>query len=321
MHYAIRHITRFRYSDPITESLMEVRMQPRSDAPQQCRDFRLLTRPHSQIFAYLDHRGNAVYHFDVPGRHQELVLVASARVDVGAQPELPERLNGDSWQAVDRTAESGEHWDMLQPSAFATPTELLADFCREHALVRNGDPLSTLKRINQVIYDAFDYVQRHTSVDSEIDHALESRKGVCQDFAHIMIAAVRGLGIPCRYVSGYLAQSDETEDRSVDGASHAWIEALLPDLGWIGFDPTNNMLAGGRHIRVAIGRDYADVPPSRGVYRGAAESELAVSVKVSPSEPVPQDDEQLLVIRPMPAAAARAQEDEFLQQQQQQQQQ
>jgi transglutaminase-like putative cysteine protease len=108
---------------------------------------------------------------------------------------------------------------------------------------------------------------------------------VCQDFAHIMIALVRGLGIPCRYVSGYLFQQNEDGVRSSDGATHAWLEVLLPDLGWIGFDPTNNLMAGRSHIRVAIGRDYADVPPTRGVYKGvsAVRTELAVGVSVGPA--------------------------------------
>jgi transglutaminase-like putative cysteine protease len=118
-------------------------------------------------------------------------------------------------------------------------------------------------------------------VDSPIDEALRARAGVCQDFAHIMTALIRCVGIPCRYVSGYIASQPSAHDRSDDNATHAWIEALLPGLGWVGVDPTNDIMAGERHIAVAIGRDYADVPPTRGVFKGDAGSELSVAVSVT----------------------------------------
>ena len=135
------------------------------------------------------------------------------------------------------------------------------------------------------MYARFEYSPRSTRVDSPIDEALEARKGVCQDFAHIFLSLVRPLGIPARYVSGYLFQTAGSQDRSTDGATHAWVEVLLPDLGWVGLDPTNNLIADDRHIRVAIGRDYADVPPTRGVFKGVStvRSELNVSVAVGPA--------------------------------------
>ncbi len=145
--------------------------------------------------------------------------------------------------------------------------------------------MSLLRRLTADIAERFAYSPKSTRVDSPIDEALETRAGVCQDFAHIMIALARQAGIPCRYVSGYLFHRPDSLDRSSDGATHAWVEALLPDLGWIGFDPTNNLIVGDRHIRVAVGRDYADVPPTRGVFKGksAVRSELAVAVSVGPA--------------------------------------
>ena len=119
-------------------------------------------------------------------------------------------------------------------------------------------------------------------MNSPIEVSLDARQGVCQDFSHIMIAAVRGLRIPCRYVSGYLYHDELHHDRSAEGATHAWVEALLPGLGWIGFDPTNGVITGTRHIRTAVGRDYADVPPTIGTMKGRAETELQVRVRVAP---------------------------------------
>ena len=156
-----------------------------------------------------------------------------------------------------------------------------------------------MHQLNQQVYEYFSYKPRSTKVDSPIDLALTTRAGVCQDFAHIMITLVRSkLRIPCRYVSGYLYHGESDMDRSVSSATHAWIEALIPQLGWVGFDPTNWLVAGDRHIRTAIGRDYADVPPTHGMFRGRADSELTVAVRVTPGEgtftidqelPVPED--------------------------------
>jgi transglutaminase-like putative cysteine protease len=155
-------------------------------------------------------------------------------------------------------------------------------------------------------------------VDSPIDEALESRQGVCQDFAHIMIALVRQLKIPCRYVSGYLFHADSAKDRSPAGATHAWAEAYLGELGWVAFDPTNNLPGCERHIRVAIGRDYADVPPTRGVHKGEAGSELSVTVSVSPIDaPEPADLPAARVTRFKPPNANSSSEIDQLHQQQQ----
>ncbi len=145
-------------------------------------------------------------------------------------------------------------------------------------------PLTVLRDLNRAIYQTFEYVPQSTRVDSPIDEALRLRKGVCQDYAHIMITLVRHLRIPCRYVSGYLFQQHRNLERSPSDAMHAWVEAYLPNLGWVGFDPTNDTLADERHVRVAVGRDYADVPPTHGVFRGNAGSELSVIVRLAPSQ-------------------------------------
>ena len=146
--------------------------------------------------------------------------------------------------------------------------------------------MPTLYQVMADLFTRFEYRPKSTRVDSPIDDALSTRQGVCQDFSHIMIALVRELGIPCRYVSGYLFHPGETPTRSSDGATHAWIEAWLLDLGWVGFDPTHNALAGERHIRVAVGRDYSDVPPTRGVFKGlsAVKSELLVGVSIGTAQ-------------------------------------
>jgi len=296
IQYVIRHTSRFAYTAPISESMMEVRMQPRGDERQRCLRFELTTQPRARVLAYQDSHGNVVHHFDIPSRHSRPWITADAVVDVAPMAPVPENLPDATWDALDALAASGEHWHSLQSSYFARETSLLADLAAELRWQRDADPLTLMRRLTSQLFETFTYAQSETQVDSPIDDALRARGGVCQDLAHIMIALARRIGVPCRYVSGYLSTSSECQDRSTEGATHAWAEAYLPPLGWVGFDPTNNVLAAERHIRAAIGRDYADVPPTRGVFRGEAGSELAVLVTVSLADSPTRPD------RVMPAA-------------------
>jgi len=289
MRYTIRHVTTFAYEASISESVMEARMQPRSDGQQHCIRFGLSTMPSSRVRLYQDPDGNMVHHFGIPGRHSRLTVTAEAFVECTPPPPLPPTLGPDAWDELDAATAGGEFWDALNPSPFAKRTPLLCALAEEMKLQRgsnNSDPIATLSQVMADLYTRFEYRPKSTRVDSPIDDALSTRQGVCQDFAHIMIALVRQLGIPCRYVSGYLFQPGETPTRSMDGATHAWVEAWLLHLGWVGFDPTHNSLAGEHYIRVAVGRDYADVPPTRGVFKGlsSVRSELAVGVSVGTAQ-------------------------------------
>jgi transglutaminase-like putative cysteine protease len=286
MPYLVRHLTRFTYTSPVSESVMELRMQPLSDGRQRLMRFDVTTTPRARVFAYRDFLGNAVHYFDIPGRHTRLDISAEAAVEVMPLDDLPEALDISAWQAIDRLVATGAYGDWLAPSRFATETPALKAFAENINLTRDRgtDPLTVLRRLNATLYEEMSYEPRTTRVDSPIDEALAAKAGVCQDFAHIMTALVRGLGIPCRYVSGYLAPRSSGHDRSTEHATHAWVEALLPDLGWVGFDPTNDTLALERHIAVAVGRDYGDVPPTKGVFKGESGSELGVAVSVTLAE-------------------------------------
>lgn len=295
--YTIRHVTRFRYSTPVHESVVEVRMQPRRDGPQHCLSFELVTEPAARITATRDYLGNIVHHFDILRAHQELTIRTAAVVSTEAAPPTA-TLGPQAWDELDQLLEEGDEVEMLIPSQYARPTLLLRELAQELNIHRRDDPLTLLRELNSGLHNALTYTPRSTRVDSPIDEALLQRRGVCQDYAHIMIAMVRELGIPCRYVSGYLHVIAEDTSAPEDAATHAWVEALLPGLGWIGFDPTNDSMPGDRHIRVAVGRDYADVPPTRGVYKGEAQTELGVAVRVTQDQEALADDELLLVLRP-----------------------
>ncbi len=317
MAYSVRHITRLRYEPAVRESVMEVRMQPRTDARQRCLSFSLDLSPRANVIMYRDFFGNAVHHFDIPGQHEVIEVGAQAVVEV-LPPLVASAAEAGNWKELDARVAQGDYWEMLLPSQYARPTELLEKLRAALDLKRRGNPLELVQKLNAELYEFFEYAPNTTKVDSPIDEALESRQGVCQDFAHIMIALVRQLKIPCRYVSGYLFHEDSAKDRSPAGATHAWVEAYLGELGWVAFDPTNNLPGCERHIRVAIGRDYADVPPTRGVHKGEAGSELSVMVSVSPVDaPEPADLPALRVIRskPLNGTANSEFEQQFQQQQ------
>jgi transglutaminase-like putative cysteine protease len=294
MFYAIRHFTRYRYSRSVWQSMMEVRMHPRSEGNQRCFVFQLSVNPRARIFGYTDSYGNLVHHFDLPSRHGQLTIITDALVNIEAQPPIPDAMEYEAWQTLEDLIEKKDYWDMLMPSHFARSSPELEELAEEIGASerKRRSPLAFLRDITSGVHHTFSYVKKSTAVNSPIEHALRSRQGVCQDFAHIMITLVRNARIPCRYVSGYLYNTSENGHPSGEGATHAWVEALLPGIGWVGFDPTTGRLAGKTHIRTAIGRDYADVPPTMGMMKGKAETQLQVRVRVTPSQAVLPPDEE-----------------------------
>lgn len=323
MQYRVRHNTRFRYSTPVSESVMKLRMCPSDLGSQRCLEFQMTLDPSARLSNYQDHLANRIHLFDIPTPHRQLDILIESLVSIDPMPPLPENLDIGEWAAVDEATRTEDFWEFLLPTPLTQPTSLLRTLAEELGADRGLDPMSVLHRINTGIYRSFQYMPDSTQVDSPIDHALSQRQGVCQDFTHIMLALVRSLGIPCRYVSGYLfhRKEGESQDRSAVDAMHAWVEAYLPPLGWVGFDPTNNMPARERHIRVAVGRDYADVAPTRGVFKGNAESELSVAVQVYEAHVTlpPEPLHQVMPFSPQAAAALDAEWELLMQQQQQQQ--
>lgn len=288
----IRHVTQYRYAAPVRESVMEVWMQPQKSSRQRLVSFDLELDPAAQLFSFADSFGNPVYHFDVPQPHDQLTITAHAAVETQPPPRLPEDLDGGEWDRLRTDHVRGEYFDFLRPHGFAHESEALAAFARDRKLdaLRAQDPLSAVRDLCRALYEAFGYETGVTRADSPIDDMLRSGRGVSQDFAHVMITLCRSWGVPARYVSGYLFTDASKGDRSEPDATHAWVEVFLPSLRWIGLDPSNNCEATERHVACAVGRDYSDVPPSRGVYKGDAEHQLAVGVSVrrasaAPSEP------------------------------------
>ena len=317
MKHHIVHDTVFHYDSPVTESIMEVRLRPRDDEQQRCQQFNLTITPKTVVHEFIDSLGNHIHHFDVPVPHQSLLVRAESVVEVWVSNPRPATLSIDSWHALD-AMRTTPLLDMLLPSTYAVASTSLLAFMQEYAFTREFDPLTAIDRISHTLYETIAYTPQSTSVDSPIDVVLEQRQGVCQDIAHVMITVCRQLGIPSRYVSGYLFHRRDDNDRSQADATHAWVEVWVPTIGWIGIDPTNNIWTGERHIRMAIGRDYADVPPTRGVYRGNANERLEVAVTVNDADGINRTPTPARLTWPN---VVRQQTPQALQQQQQQQQQ
>jgi transglutaminase-like putative cysteine protease len=315
----IRHVTQYRYDEPVRESVMEVWMQPQRSARQRLVSFALDVDPPAKVFSYADNFGNAVYHFDVPQPHDQLTITARSAVDTQVPQDLPETLDRGEWDRLRSEFVRGDKFDYLQPHGYARDSDALHAFTREVGIdeLRHTDPLTAMRELNLAIYNAFDYEAGVTRADSPIDDVLLARKGVCQDFAHVMIAVCRSWDIPARYVSGYLFTNRSAGDRSDPDASHAWVEVFLPSLRWVGFDPTNKIEAGERHVVCAVGRDYSDVPPSRGVFKGVAESQLAVGVTVTKAHTMTSEPEFLRLSQVAARSAQRRANAAALEQQQQ----
>jgi transglutaminase-like putative cysteine protease len=281
VEHSVNHVTTFRYGGDVRDSINEVRLRPRTDGLQVCLDFRLITSPPTEIRTYTDYFENEVHTFDVDQPHTILAVTARSRVTT-RQPSVSETLAGlpDPYRPL-ALEEAGELIDFLQPTPRVDFHPDLADFAQA---VRRASPDGALGplvwSLSLTLHGLFQYVPGATDVGTIASDALAARRGVCQDYTHVMLAALRILGIPARYTSGYFhLRSDGGE---VGGqASHAWVEAWFPERGWVGVDPTNDRVVDERYIRVAYGRDYADVAPIKGSYRGAETSVLTVNVSVS----------------------------------------
>ncbi|HXX17776.1 MAG TPA: transglutaminase family protein [Candidatus Acidoferrum sp.] len=287
--YHLVHTTEFLYDGPVSESYNEVRLRPLHDERQSCLSFRLTTNPGSRGTAYRDSHGNWVHQFNVLREHHHLKVEAESVVLAHENTESA----SDSTTLVEfddkRATLQEEYFDFLAPSAYVPHLPELKQFIDESQRRGDGTVAGFARAASNLIHESFRYVKGATHVHSSIKDSLSIGAGVCQDFAHVLLGVVRMRGIAGRYVSGYLvppsAVSPDAKQENVIGghASHAWTEVLMPNGSWMALDPTFGKPVGLRHVRVAYGRDYGDVAPVRGVYKGHAGQRLCVDVRVRPA--------------------------------------
>jgi transglutaminase-like putative cysteine protease len=272
MKLKVEHLTQFEYDAPVYETATEVRLQPAThhEGPQECESFSLEIDPPAHIYGYTDYFGNQVHHFTLLQSHNKLSIVSTAVVNTG----------DGSTPASESVLINLYEYEAESRYAVFSPVAILysARFPVEEAAT---DPAGLAEKVCRTINQEFRYEKGVTTVNSTVADVLEIKRGVCQDFAHVMITICRCLGLPTRYVSGYLYGGESDEDQ--EGASHAWCEVYCgPEKGWVGFDPTHaSLLVNERYIKIGTGRDYADVTPVRGTYRGNAHENLKVSVRVT----------------------------------------
>ena len=282
--YRIEHVSRFVYGDPVRRCTMSFCLQPLGMPRQRLVDFSVETTPPARLTTETDPFGNLRHVLTLHQEHDVLEVVSTSEVEVEPPPALPERLGASAWDEVRAMGADPKWWDFTGSSPLAHPSPALAEFVTQLGVQPADDPLVDLVALSSALNDAFEYTPGATAVDSTIDDILTSGKGVCQDYTHVLVAIARSWGVPTRYVSGYLYVTGDGSDHSgsaFGAATHAWAETRLPHLGWIGLDPTNRTLADHKYVRIAVGRDYGDVPPTRGVIEGGGNSQLEVDVRMT----------------------------------------
>ncbi|MDE2846224.1 MAG: transglutaminase family protein [Gemmatimonadota bacterium] len=277
VRYRIEHVTKYRYGFPVRNCAMSLALRPLEDRWQRVSAFRIGTEPEGSVFPVSDAFGNTRHQLHLNRDHQSLSISARSTVDVTSRDAPPKECEEGAWETIRGWRDSFHQWDFMDHSGLALPSPALERFVQRSGIAPAGDPLAALKRLSGALFERFEYVPGSTTISSTIEHILDTGRGVCQDYAHVMIAVARTWGIPARYVSGYL--HDESAAGG-DTTSHAWVECRLPGPGWTGFDPTNATLADERHVRVAVGRDYRDVSPTRGVLFGGGDIQLEVEVSM-----------------------------------------
>ena len=269
------HTTEFTYGGPVTASYNEARMTPLSGRGQTVLSSSLEIDPHTWRHDYRDYWGSAVTTFEVGLPHQSLLIRATSLVDVDP---LPWPRSAAGWETVTSPRTQDELAEFLTDSPATRAPDDLAALATEVAAERS--PHEAAQEICGRVHDAVEYVPGATAVHSAAAEAWAERKGVCQDMAQLTVGALRSIGVPARYVSGYLHPSATVEPgTTVVGESHAWVEAWLGD--WVAFDPTNGRPVGERHVIVGRARDYADVSPLKGIFLGGAGTALAVTVELT----------------------------------------
>ena len=288
MLYHATHTTTYTYEQPVTHCLSEARLTPRKLRRQRVLEARLIVEPEPTRYEQrLDYFGNQVTAYSVFQSHEKLTATATSVVEV--QPLRRPLLPSISWAEAQRSlaahtdAESLEAFEYVFDSTFIDASPELAAYARP--CFTPGRPLAELvQELSHRIYTEFSYKPKSTSIDVPLATVLQRRQGVCQDFAHVMIGALRSWHLAARYVSGYLRSGGDVQGAD---ASHAWVSVFIPGFGWLDLDPTNDVIPSDGHITLAWGRDYGDVTPTKGVALGGGEQKVDVAVDVRPIEAKP----------------------------------
>jgi len=275
MRLSVQHITHYSYAEPAWDSFNELRLRPSDDYRQTLLNFELRINPRSVLRSRRDYYGNLMQSFHVAEEHTSLSIEMNAAVVTYAIP------NPSSTSATTLPELRNRFFEFLAPTERVPLNQNWFNTFGAAQLEPSYELVTYLDNLNHYLHERFEYKPDSTDVNTPLSVFAEQNQGVCQDYAHAMLAICRSAGIPCRYVSGYV-HANPGGDETLLGAegSHAWVEVFLPGSGWVGYDPTNGVMVNEAHVKIGVGRDYDDIPPVKGLRRGGGGSKLDVTVRV-----------------------------------------
>lgn len=279
--FNIRHLTRYTYSEPVHSSANEIMLYPIIDDHQEVIAHQVYVNGnaggHPDVYIHKDYYGNSVGSFSFAESHYQLVIDSVLEVVTHAHPQLDDSASPEEqWKHLYAICYQVPYIDFLKQESFAALPEVMALIDAEKK--ENATPMQAALNLSEYIFKNFKYIKGVTTVETTLDEVWQLKSGVCQDFAHMLLVMLRQLYIPARYVSGYICPNHN--GMRGEGATHAWVDAYIPNNGWVGIDPTNNCVVTDRHVRLAVGRSFADCSPVKGTYKGAADHTLEVAVSV-----------------------------------------
>lgn len=278
--YKIKHITRYSYNTTVIDCTNQIMLYPIIDSLLEVRNHEIKITTEPLVETFIDYFGNHVGVFSITRPHTSLLIESLAEV-ITKPVTFPtdEMEAAGQWKILHNLTNHIDFMDFLKPDSFKSGEEIkneLLQFVSEAIT-----PYRNALALTEYVYKNFSYIKGITTVETKIEDILQLKGGVCQDFAHLLTYYLRIFGIPSKYVSGYICPNDK-EMRGV-GATHAWVEAFIPNYGWLGLDPTNNCIVNEQHVRLATGRNFSDCTPVKGTYKGSGEHTLEVSVEIKNS--------------------------------------
>ena len=287
--FTVHHTTTYKYDALVYDSANQVMLYPIKDKYQEVVDFQLKITGDPLVDVFTDYYGNEVGTFTNPESHKLLQIETIIVVNV-KKKALPVTniFQNNQWQTLKYLSQQLPYINFLKQESFKAQEDIMSIL--EPLKAKNESPFEVAKYLCGYVFKNFQYVKGITTVETTVDEIWKLRSGVCQDFAHILLVMLRYMNIPAGYVSGYICPNKN--GMRGEGATHAWVEAYLPDYGWLGLDPTNNCIVEDTHVRLAVGRNFVDCSPVKGTYKGTSRHTLEVKVSVSyENDPIPKLEE------------------------------
>jgi len=276
--FKIHHVTKYTYDAPVRDSANQIVLFPIQDDYQEVLKQELSITGDPYVEIYKDYNGNEIGSFMHAEPHSELIIASKVEVTTLPRPMPTDQENiSEQWIYLRQIAHKPDFIDFLNPEHFNALQEVKTIADIEQFITMS--PLASAGKLNDYVFSNFKYIKGITSVETTIDEVWKLKAGVCQDFAHTLLVMLRIINIPSRYVSGYICPNKN--GMRGEGATHAWVEAFIPNYGWLGLDPTNNCVVNDRHVRLAVGRNFSDCSPVKGTYKGTSKHELEVGVSVA----------------------------------------